>query len=106
VQLNQNQENHHEDIVMKKTLRLIPAHLIPAQIFKLLIFVLSIGWTNNVLATPPTPPAQITLPDKLSGDVVRLKEKLLPVQIKVNEEIAELEIVATQQPLVAVKSDY
>jgi hypothetical protein len=106
VQLNQNQENHHEDIVMKKTLRLIPAHLIPAQIFKLLIFVLSIGWTNNVLATPPTPPAQITLPDKLSGDVVRLKEKLLPVQIKVNEEIAELEIVATQQPLVAGKSDF
>lgn len=82
------------------------AHQIPARFFSFFIFVLAVGWWSNVLATPPAPPAQIMLGEKLGGDVVRLKEKSLPIQIKINQEIAELEIVATQQPLVVGKSDF
>lgn len=60
---------------------------------------LFLSWASVSQATPPTPPAQITLPDKYSAESFALQEKQLPIQIKTNQKIEVIETSATIQPL-------
>lgn len=78
--------------------------LVPAHMLGLLLGIFFLGWMPISQATPPTPPAQITLPDKQSGDLVVLQEKFIPVQIKLNQDVVELETSATVQPLLTGKA--
>ncbi len=71
----------------------------------LVVLLFLIGLASQSSATPPTPPAQIVLPEGLLEEVT-LTGKVLPIQIKMNEEIIELQVVATQQKLVRGKGAF
>jgi hypothetical protein len=83
-------------VAMRKSIRLA----------SLVILLFLIGLTSQSSAIPPTPPAQIVLPENLLSEEVTLTGKVLPILIKMNEEITELQVVATQQKLVRGKAAF
>jgi hypothetical protein len=87
----------------------IPEYLkvcMAARVAVLLIILILFCWTTNSPAIPPTPPAQILLPENLQGEDAPLAGKSLPIQIRMNEPIVSLEVSATQQQIVRGKASF
>lgn len=80
-------------------MNIIPKPFDANRIKLLLTGCLLLGWAACSQATPPTPPAQIVLPEKFSAESFVLQEKLIPIQIKTHEKLEIVETIATIQPL-------
>src|SRR6266480_208727 len=62
------------------------------------------AWVSQSFGTPPTPPAQIVLPRDLAAEKAKLKEPILPFQIRQNESVASLDVIVTQRESVPGKT--